>query len=78
MLRNPPRIMTARRIDPQPDCQNFFGSAGSRGITLEFHEVAGGTEIVLTHSGFPSEDARGQHDGGWAGCFDCLAAYLER
>ena len=32
MLRNPPRIMTARRIDPQPNCQNFFGSAGSRGI----------------------------------------------
>ena len=25
--------MTARRIDPQPNCQNFFGSAGSRGIS---------------------------------------------
>jgi uncharacterized protein YndB with AHSA1/START domain len=57
-----------------------WGQGEDRGpsthVILDFHEVAGGTEIVLTHSGFANEDARGQHGEGWGGCFDGLAAYL--
>ena len=46
-------------------------------LVLAFHEVADGAEIVLTHTGFSSEDGRGQHNGGWTGCFDSLARLLE-
>ena len=45
-------------------------------VTLEFLDVATGTEIILTHRGFPTDEARAQHGGGWTGCFDCLVDYL--
>jgi uncharacterized protein YndB with AHSA1/START domain len=34
-------------------------------ITLDFLEASDGTEIVLTHSGLPSKDARDGHREGW-------------
>jgi uncharacterized protein YndB with AHSA1/START domain len=47
-------------------------------VTLEFHDVAAGTEIVLTHRGFATEEAQSQHSSGWGGCFDCLVSHLEQ
>ncbi len=46
-------------------------------VTLEFRDVADGTEILLTHRGFATEDARDQHGSGWTGCFECLVEHLE-
>lgn len=45
-------------------------------VTLEFHERKGGTEVVLTHEGLPSDSSRQSHEHGWTGCFDCLAEHL--
>lgn len=43
-------------------------------VTVEFNEVADGTEIVLTHSGFASAEQRDQHNQGWSSSLDdCLA-----
>jgi uncharacterized protein YndB with AHSA1/START domain len=45
-------------------------------VTLDFHETAGGTRLVLHHTNFIDEDARDKHNGGWSGCCDNLEAYL--
>ena len=34
-------------------------------VTVEFNEVAGGTEVVVTHEQFPNEESRGNHNQGW-------------
>lgn len=34
-------------------------------LTLDFNEVAGGTELVLTHEQFANADTRDRHEGGW-------------
>ena len=34
-------------------------------LTLEFNEVEGGTELVLTHEQFASVDSRDRHQEGW-------------
>jgi uncharacterized protein YndB with AHSA1/START domain len=43
---------------------------------MEFHDVAEGTEIVLTHKGFATEESRDQHGDGWSGSFGCLVEIL--
>lgn len=35
-------------------------------LTLQFNEVDGGTELVLTHEQFASADSRDRHREGWA------------
>ena len=45
-------------------------------VTVEFVEVTGGTEVRLTHSGFPGPDARAGHDEGWESCLDRLEELL--
>ena len=46
-------------------------------ITVELHDLDGRTEIVLTHEFFPDVDMRDQHNHGWSGCLDQLAALVE-
>lgn len=41
---------------------------GETVVTVEFHEVDGGTEVVLLHEGFPAVEARDGHDQGWTAC----------
>lgn len=41
-----------------------FSTADST-VTLDFEEVAGGTELTLTHVKFPSEESRDNHRAGW-------------
>jgi uncharacterized protein YndB with AHSA1/START domain len=43
-------------------------------VTLEFKPRGTGTELVLTHEGFPSEDDRASHEHGWTAIFEKLAA----
>lgn len=46
-------------------------------VTLELTARDGGTDLVLTHRGFVSDELRDKHQGGWGSCFDCLDTYLE-
>jgi uncharacterized protein YndB with AHSA1/START domain len=47
-------------------------------VTIEFHEVDDGTEIVLTHEGSPTPSIRNAHEGGWKRCLGQLADLVER
>ncbi len=51
-------------------------AAAETHVLVEFRAAPGGTEVVLTHSRFASNDERGRHEQGWIGCLDKLAALL--
>ena len=42
-------------------------------VTVEFLPVEGGTEIRLTHEGFPASSDRDGHETGWKICTEKLA-----
>jgi uncharacterized protein YndB with AHSA1/START domain len=41
-------------------------------VTVQFKDVDGGTELILTHEHFPSPEAMAKHEHGWIGCLDKL------
>jgi uncharacterized protein YndB with AHSA1/START domain len=45
-------------------------------LTLEFNELDGGTELVLTHEQFAAVESRDRHEHGWTMIVDQLAAAL--
>jgi uncharacterized protein YndB with AHSA1/START domain len=45
-------------------------------VTVEFRDLGGSTELVLTHELFPDEVARDKHTEGWTGCLNGLAKRL--
>jgi uncharacterized protein YndB with AHSA1/START domain len=45
-------------------------------LTLEFNEVDGGTELVLTHEQLASVESRDRHEHGWTAIMEQLAAAL--
>ncbi len=45
-------------------------------LTLEFNELGGGTELVLTHDQFASVESRARHEHGWTAIMDELASVL--
>ena len=47
---------------------------GSSTVTVDLDEVDGGTELTLTHSGLPDEEACRQHLQGWTHYLDRLTA----
>jgi len=46
-------------------------------IEVEFESKNGGTELRMTHSGFPSAESRGNHEHGWGSCFNRLSDLLD-
>jgi len=47
-------------------------------VTVQLHEVEGGTELILKHESFPTEESRNRHEQGWTGTMVKLADYLEQ
>ncbi len=45
-------------------------------VTLRFVAQGGGTELMLTHERFLNEPMRDEHEQGWTGCLEQLAAKL--
>jgi uncharacterized protein YndB with AHSA1/START domain len=43
-------------------------------VTVEFNDLGGSTEIVLTHELFPTAEARGDHEQGWTSCLNRIEA----
>jgi uncharacterized protein YndB with AHSA1/START domain len=68
-IRPPERLVYTWRWEHQP-------ALGDTLVTVEFHARAGGTEVVLTHEGFPTAEARQGHDKGWNGSLDRLQEML--
>ncbi|MCY3545288.1 MAG: SRPBCC family protein [Gemmatimonadetes bacterium] len=46
-------------------------------VTVEFVPVGGGTEIRLTHDGFPTPDDRKGHEEGWQICVGRIADLVD-
>jgi uncharacterized protein YndB with AHSA1/START domain len=51
---------------------------GESRVEIDLREVAGGTEVTLTHSRLHDEDTRRSHEEGWTGSLDKLQRYLSR
>jgi glutathione S-transferase len=45
-------------------------------VALTFAAKGDATELTLVHSGFPTAEARGSHEQGWASTFECLVKAL--
>ncbi len=41
-------------------------------LTIEFAPAGGGTELTLTHEGFPKEENRSNHERGWTSILENL------
>lgn len=50
---------------------------GETVVTVEFRDLGGRTEIVLTHERLPTEEDRRNHETGWTACFDTLAGLVQ-
>jgi uncharacterized protein YndB with AHSA1/START domain len=55
-----------------------WGDIGDTLVTLEFKDAPGGTEIVLTHTGFASQEMKEGHSKGWNGSFEKLDRYIQQ
>ena len=51
-------------------------TGGESLVEIDFLEDGDGTEVVLTHTGLPSEESRVSHEHGWNGCLGSLEWYL--
>jgi uncharacterized protein YndB with AHSA1/START domain len=47
-------------------------------VTVEFREVAGATEVALTHERDVDEKQRKGHEEGWTICFDRMEKWIEK
>jgi uncharacterized protein YndB with AHSA1/START domain len=56
------------------DWKEEENAMGETLVTVEFHEVDGGTEVILVHAGFPATEAKDGHDEGWKLCLDHFEA----
>jgi uncharacterized protein YndB with AHSA1/START domain len=45
-------------------------------VTVEFHDRGGATEVVVTHAGLATPEARADHARGWTGSLDRLEECL--
>ncbi len=39
-------------------------------VSVEFNDVGGSTEVVITHDLFPNAEAKAGHEEGWTSCLD--------
>ena len=46
--------------------------AGETLVTVEFNDLKGSTEVVVTHELFPDAEAKGGHEKGWISCLGRL------
>lgn len=53
------------------------GGAQER-VTVRFEPRDGGTEVVVVHEQIGGERERDEHERGWEGCLDGLAAFAAR
>ena len=84
-IKPPEKLVYTWVWEPQlPGTQIRSGSGpeglvapGETLVTVEFHNVDGETEIVLTHQFFSDQGMRDKHGQGWNGCLDNLAILVE-
>lgn len=45
-------------------------------LTLDFKDLGGKTEMILTHENLRNEESRNNHERGWSSAFENLKSYL--
>jgi glutathione S-transferase len=70
-IQSPEKIVFSWTWEGDPDWVGLEST-----VTVELLEAEEGTELRLTHSGFPSEISQGRHEYGWNGSFDKMTACL--
>ena len=50
---------------------------GETTLTIDLAEAGTGTDLVLTHTGLPDEEAVKAHNGGWNGSLNGLQSFLQ-
>ena len=50
---------------------------GDTTLTIELFAANGGTDLVLTHTGLPDEEAIQAHSHGWTGTLQGLAEFMQ-
>ncbi|HEX9728440.1 MAG TPA: SRPBCC domain-containing protein [Gemmatimonadales bacterium] len=69
-----------REIDPPRkvvytwDWEEEANQVGETLVTVEFNDMNGSTEVVLTHELFPNAEAKGAHEQGWRSCLNRFEA----
>jgi uncharacterized protein YndB with AHSA1/START domain len=53
-------------------------SDGDTRVTVDFRDLGGQTELVLTHERFANVRARDEHTRGWNTCLDRLGSLVEK
>lgn len=53
-------------------------AVGETVVTVEFKDLGGSTEVVLSHELFPSAEAKASHEEGWTSCLNRLEALFAR
>lgn len=53
-----------------------WANAGDTLVTVECKDAPGGTEVVLTHTGFANQEMKEGHNHGWNQSFDKLERYI--
>ncbi len=46
-------------------------------VTIEFKDVSGGTEVILTHERLRNAESKEKHQHGWLGCLENLQRFCE-
>jgi uncharacterized protein YndB with AHSA1/START domain len=71
----PARLVFTWLLEGQA-CAGSGNPSGETVVTVTLRDADGRTELTLTHEMLPSETARDNHERGWTGCLDGLAAML--
>lgn len=83
-IRSAPAAMGAsgtvlRAVEPErlELTWRWDGEGEETRVVVALAEAAEGTEVVVVHDGFTSEEAAADHVEGWADCLDRLATRLD-
>ncbi|MCI0571319.1 MAG: SRPBCC domain-containing protein [Myxococcaceae bacterium] len=68
LVSPPHRLVYSWRLEP--------GTQEPERVTVRFEPKDGATEVIVVHERIASQASRDEHEKGWNGCLDGLAAYL--
>ncbi len=67
-----------RRLVYTWDWEEEDSRVGETLVTVEFTDLGGTTEVVLTHELFPTAEAKAGHEQGWTSCLNRLEQLFGR